>query len=230
VLRTFLPALTAAANPSLLAAVTVMFLLPSPRRLLLGYLLGAYTTSITCGLVIVFVLHDSGAVSTTRRSIGPAEDLALGAIALLIAFVLGTGKDEPVRERRKERKLAKRGDRAKKDPLAARWLGRGSPRVAFAVGAVLTLPGVSYLIGLHRIGEQDLSAVWAVLAVIAFNLIMLVLIEVPLIGYAIAPERTEGAVRDFKAWLARRGRLIAVVGASAVGVLLIVRGLIELLL
>ena len=48
--RVFLFALTAALNPTLLAATTVMLLLARPRRLLLGYLLGAYTTSITVGL------------------------------------------------------------------------------------------------------------------------------------------------------------------------------------
>jgi hypothetical protein len=38
--RVFLFALTAALNPTLLAATTVMLLLSNPRRLLLGYLLG----------------------------------------------------------------------------------------------------------------------------------------------------------------------------------------------
>ena len=46
----FLLALVSMFNPSLLAAVTVMLLLPNPKRLMVGYLLGAYTTSITLGL------------------------------------------------------------------------------------------------------------------------------------------------------------------------------------
>ena len=39
--KIFLFSLTAALNPTLLAATTVMLLLPKPKRLLLGYLLGA---------------------------------------------------------------------------------------------------------------------------------------------------------------------------------------------
>jgi hypothetical protein len=39
----FLLSLVAMFNPSLLAAVTVMLLLPNPKRLMLGYVLGAYT-------------------------------------------------------------------------------------------------------------------------------------------------------------------------------------------
>jgi hypothetical protein len=43
----FLLSLVAAANASLLAAVTVMLFLPSPKRLLLGYLVGALLISLT---------------------------------------------------------------------------------------------------------------------------------------------------------------------------------------
>jgi hypothetical protein len=54
----FLLSLVSMFNPSLLAAVTVMLLLPSPKRLMFGYLLGAYTASITV---------DHAQVETTRR-------------------------------------------------------------------------------------------------------------------------------------------------------------------
>ena len=43
----FLLSLLAMFNPTLLAAVTVMLLLPNPKKLMFGYLLGAYLTSIT---------------------------------------------------------------------------------------------------------------------------------------------------------------------------------------
>src|SRR5207247_2104194 len=50
----FLFSLTAMLNPTLLAATTVLLLLPNPKKLMLGYLLGAMLMSITLGLVIVF--------------------------------------------------------------------------------------------------------------------------------------------------------------------------------
>src|SRR5215208_106265 len=93
-------------TPALLAAVTVMMLLPNPKRLMLGYLLGAYLTSITAGLVIVFSLHGSGSVSTAK-TLGPFEDIVLGLVALLVAYVLGTDRDAPVQERRRRRQQAK---------------------------------------------------------------------------------------------------------------------------
>src|SRR3954451_5140050 len=117
-------------TPTLLAAVTVMMLLPNPRRLMLGYLLGAYTTSITCGLLIVFSLHGSGSTSTAR-TMGPWEDLALGALALLIAYVLGSGRDESLQERRRHRKEEKEATGTAKESWPDRMLGRGSARVTF---------------------------------------------------------------------------------------------------
>src|SRR3954452_6496876 len=90
----YLLALLSLLNPSLLAAVTVMLLLPSPKRLLFGYLLGAYLTSITLGLVIVFSFKSSSSVSTSKSTISPGIDIALGVIALVIAYVLYSGRAE----------------------------------------------------------------------------------------------------------------------------------------
>jgi hypothetical protein len=67
-------AILSMANPTLLAAVTVMLLLPSPRRLMLGYLLGAYVTSIASGVIILYALEGSSTAETARTTISPAED------------------------------------------------------------------------------------------------------------------------------------------------------------
>jgi hypothetical protein len=219
----FVFALTAALNPTLLAATTVMLLLSHPKKMLLGYLLGAMMTSVALGLVIVFAMQDSSATDTAQKTLSPAADLALGGILLVIAFVLGTGADQ----RRKERRSAKHPEKEDKGP--PRWrrtLDKGSPRIAFVVGALLTLPGGSYIAGLHRISEQDLSTPGTVATVIAFNLIMMMLLEVPLIGYTFAPEATPRAVDRFKAWVGRVGRRAAVYGAGGIGLLLVIKGLI----
>ena len=67
----FLLSLLAMLNPTLLAAVTVMLLLPNPKRLMFGYLLGAYTTSITLGLVIVFTLQGPAPKAPPRTRSAP---------------------------------------------------------------------------------------------------------------------------------------------------------------
>jgi len=223
----FLLSLLAMFNPTLLAAVTLMLLTEHPKRLMLGYLLGAYVTSITIGLAIVFALHDSDAVSTSKRTIGPGEDIVIGCLLLLIAYVLGSDHDSRLRERRarrKEAKLAKAGGE-KKEPLPMRLLGRGSPRIAFVVGMLLSFPGVSYLTGLAHIDKLGAAAVPTALLVIAFCLIQQLLLEVPLVGYILRPEGTQQAVDGFRAWLGRNGRRAGVWVAVVLGVLLVIRGI-----
>lgn len=228
-LSIFLLSLVAMFNPTLLAAVTIMMLLPNTKRLMLGYLLGALLTSVTLGLLIVFALNDSGSVQTSKQTLGPIGDLVVGALALLVAYALGGGRAEPLRERRRRRREEKEREPGATQSWPERMLGRGSARITFAVGVVLTLPGVAYLTGLDRIAGLDESDLVTVLLVLAFCLVQQMLLEIPLLGYAFAPERTQRAVSGFREWLARNGRRAATIGAAALGTLLILRGVIELL-
>ena len=221
--------LTASLNPTLVAATTVMLLLDSPSKLMLGYLLGAYITSITLGLIIVFSFSSSSAASTTQNTLSPAVDIGLGAIALAAAFVLHTGRDERLRERRRARKEAKGKGKADKDP--PRWqreLSKGSARTTFVVGALLTLPGASYLAGLHQIHELKYSTPVTVLLVVGFNVVMLWLLEVPLACFIVAPEWTPVAIDRAKAWVSRHAHRFAIRGLTVLGVLLIIKGIVGL--
>jgi hypothetical protein len=223
----FVLALLAMFTPALLAAVTVMMVLPNTKRLMFGYLLGAYLTSISVGLLIVFSLHDSAAVSSSQNTLSPAADIVLGVIALVVGLVLGTGRGAGIRERRAKGRSPEGTEPKKGWP--ERMLGRGSPRVTFAVGVLLTFPGASYLAALKRMADLDAATAPTVLLVVGFCVIQLALLEVPLIGYLLAPERTQEAVVRFRAWLARNGRRGGAIAAATIGVLLIVRGVIGLL-
>jgi hypothetical protein len=218
--------LTASLNPTLVAATTVMLLLDRPARLMAGYLLGAYMTSITLGIVIVFSFSNSSTANTTENTLSPSVDIGLGAVCLAIAFVLHTGRVERIRQRRREHQAAKPD---KGPPRWQRELSKGSPRTTFVVGAALTLPGASYLAGLHQIHQQHYSTAVTVLLVIGFNLVMMWLLEVPLASFLVAPEWTPQAVARAKAWVSRHAHAFAVRGFTAVGVLLVIKGLIGLL-
>lgn len=224
----FLLSLLAMFTPTLLAAVTVMMLLPNPKRLMLGYLLGAYTTSISLGLLIVFSLHGSASVSTAKHTLGPGEDIVIGLLALLVAFVLGSGRDARLQQRRRRRKEAKAATGEKKESWPERMLGRGSARVTFAVGVLLTFPGVSYLTALDRMAKLDAGVAATALLVLGFCLIQQLLLELPLLGYTFAPDWTKDAVARFRAWLGRNGRRGGVIFAAAIGALLVLRGAIAL--
>ena len=216
----------AAVNPTLVAATTVMLLLPHPSKLMLGYYLGAMLTSISLGLLIVFSLQSSGASSTTENTLSPVADIVIGVLLLTLSFVLATGRAKGLSEWRARRKEAG-GDKG--PPKWQQYLGRGSPRTTFVVGALLTLPGASYLAGLHNISELNYSTAATVLAVIGFNLVMMLLLEGPIIAFAVAPKWTPKAIDRAKAWVGRHARQVAVYGLAGVGGALVLKGIIGLL-
>ena len=125
----------------------------------------------------------------------------------------------------------RRGKEPKPDKGPPRWrrvLAEGSTRQTFVVGALLTLPGASYLAGLHQLDELGYAPPQRAAAVIGFNLVMLLLLELPLLGYVLAPDWTPGAVESVKRRVERHGRRVATIGLIALGTALIVKGVIGL--
>jgi Sap, sulfolipid-1-addressing protein len=222
--QVFVFALTAALNPTLLTATTVMLTLERPKRLLSGYLAGALVTSVTCGLLLVFALPHTSTSSSAKHTVNPIINIALGALLLLVVFVVATGRDQRRRDW-SERKRARSAD--KPPPRWRRQLSKGSARDTFVVGVLLSFPGASYIAGMDLLHKQNIGTLATVLVVLAFNVIMLILLELPLLGYAIRPEWTAATIERFSAWLIRRGGRIAVIAGAIAGVLLILRGIVN---
>jgi hypothetical protein len=181
-------------------------------------------TSVTCGLILVFTLNDSSASSTAKHTVNPILNVVLGAVILIVAFVVGTGRDH----RRRARAARKREN--SKDKAPPRWkrlLSEGSARDTFVVGLILSFPGASYIAGMDQLSKQNLGTAATVLSVIGFNIVMLLLLEVPLIGYATSPDGTAAAVASFNGWLSRNGGRAALIASVVFGILLIGRGIIN---
>jgi hypothetical protein len=217
--------LTATANPTLVAVTTLMLLLPHPKKLMLGYLIGAYGMSITLGMVIVFAAEDSGIVSSGKHSIGPGIDVAVGIILIVLSLLLRSDRDRAIRERRAEKKAAK----PKKTPKWQTFLTEGSFKVTIIIGALLSLPGASYLAALTGLAKLHYSTWVTVVIVILINVIMLALLELPLICFAVAPDWTPGAIDRVKGFFRAHGRRYLIWGLMAMGALLLLRAVIEVL-
>lgn len=220
----FLLSLLAMFNPTLLAAVTIMMLLPDPRRLITGYLLGAYVASIGLGMAIVFSLQGDSGVETSKTTLSPLEDLVFGAILALVGWAFLSGRVSQAKESRRRRHEEKHGPEEEKQSLPERLLGRGSMRITFAVGALLSLPGASYLLALTKISKLGWPTASTALAVIVFCLIQQLLLELPLVGFHFAPKWTEGAVVRFREWISRNAARAAGWVSLTLGCLLLIRG------
>ena len=212
---------TSALNPTLLAATTVMLLLPHPDRLMLGYWLGAMAMSMASGLLLIYALQSTGAASTTKHTLAPIEDFVVAAAALIAAFVLGSGAAQRYRARR----AAIRRDKPKKDPKWEQRMRTGTATTTFVLGVALSLPGATYLLLLDRLSKLHYSVVLTTLVLIGSNLIQLIVLEVPMLAFAIWPEETPKAIDRAKAWIGRHGREYAAVGLAVIGAALAVRGI-----
>jgi hypothetical protein len=212
-------ALASAVWPILLAVVIVSLRAPNPGRLLASFLAGGLLTTVTVGFVVVKAL-DGTTVATSSSSASPTVDVVVGALALLAAGVLARKpKAEPPPDE------AQGGDSGRLE----RMLARGAP-LAFVAGIVLNIiPGAFPLIALKDIAQLGYSTAGTLAVLLGFYLIMFALIEIPLVGYLVAPTRTADATVRFNAWLDRNLRSLAVGGLALGGAYAVIRGLVGLL-
>jgi Sap, sulfolipid-1-addressing protein len=208
-----------------------VILLSQPRRrpLLTAYLAGGLTISIGLGLVIIVALQQSKAVASSSSATSWVTDIVVGGLALLLAVALATRTDERFRQRRRARHPEKQPDPDAQDsePWTQRLLARGSVPIVFFAGLAVNLPGAAYLVALKDIAAAHDPTAKVVALVVAFNLIMFLLAEIPLAGLYLAPEPTVARVHRVNAWFSANGRSIAVVLCVVLGVFLIARGLID---
>jgi hypothetical protein len=219
-------AVASALYPLLLAAVLVMLNAPRPGPLLVGYLIGGLIISISLGVAILIVLDQAHAVgSRAPRTLSPAVNLAAGVLAILIAMLLLRRPRHPRRPRRRRREKPKDPQR---EPLPQRVLAHGSARKAFGLGIILSLPSLYYLAALRDIAEEHPDWAVRVALILLFNLIQFTLIEVPLVGFLVAPERTALLVTRFNEWLRSHLRQVGAVVALAIGIYLVIKGIRDL--
>jgi len=76
---------------------------------------------------------------------------------------------------------------------------------------------------LNEIGPKDARGI------LLFNVVMLLLLELPLAGFIFAPEWTPDAVARAKIWIAEHWHRFALIGFGTVGALLILKGTIGLI-
>ena len=112
----------------------------------------------------------------------------------MIEFVVATGRDR----RRRPWSERRRGTaRDKPPPRWKRTLSKGSARDTFVIGILLSFPAASYIAGTDALSNQNIGTAATLLAVLAFNVITLLILKLPLLGYLISPGSTAVAVDRF---------------------------------
>jgi len=227
-MQIFVLALYAAVYPALLAAVAILLASPRRKTLLTAFLLAGMTVSVGAGLGIVLLIHGSGAVTHAGSGWSWGTDLAVGVFALALAAAFATHTPQRVRARSASRRRKAVAEPAEeRQPWSHRLLSRGSVPIVVVAAVLLNLPGAIYLVALKDIAAGHHSAAVDAVLVVAFNLIMFALAEIPLIGLLVAPEPTERLVKRATTFLGVHGNKIATGLCLVVGVHLIVRAAIR---
>ena len=219
-------AVAAAVYPTLLAGVILILSRPHPVRMMLAFLIGGMTISIAAGIGIAKWLEDSGTVTQSHPSTAPVLDIVAGAISLVMAWGIQSGRIRGDYVRRVKEK--RQSQRTGKPAFTERALGGGSVTMAVIAGVALNLPGIWYLCALSGIAQAQLSTATALLEIVLFNVIMFILIEVPLVAYLVNSDRATAMVTGLRDSARRDSRRIAIVVAAVIGVWLIVKGIVKL--
>jgi hypothetical protein len=206
-------------EPFRIGVTALMINQPRPLLHLVAFLTGGFAMGTTVGMIVLFVLRP--ALGSAHFTL-PRVQIVIGALLLVNAAAVATGL------------LGKHGDGSagptarKFAPLATRarqLLDGRSLWTAGVAGLGIALPSVDYLAVLALIVASGSAAAVQVGALLLFNVVAFGFVEIPLVCYLVAPDRTRATLAALQDWLRSRGRRAVTVLLATVGCLLLGAGL-----
>lgn len=204
-------------EPFRIGMTVLMINRPRPVLQLLAFLAGGFAMGTAVGVVVLFALRPAVAsvhVTPSRIHVAVGSVLLVAAAAVAFAVLRSTRG-----ERRPDRPPGRLARHAR------RLIGDGSLWTAGAVGLGIALPSVDYLAALALIAASGAAAAAQVGALMVFNVVAFALVEIPLLCYLVAPERTRATLSVINEWVRTRGRYGVCALMAAVGCVLLVVGI-----
>ncbi|MGO8907297.1 MAG: GAP family protein [Solirubrobacteraceae bacterium] len=239
-----LMAVVAGADPARIGAVAYILSRPSPMRLFVAYYVGGFGVSLIVGRLVMFVLGEADIGKSS--SVPPEIEIAVGALALLVAVLVGTGIAARVRDRAQARHPGDHGGEKasttaggpvgveklpgfeKLPPRAQNALRSESPWIAWIAGVAVGMPTAYYLAAIAAILKSGVGTAGQVGALLAFNVVSFAVAEIPLVSYLISPDATRKRVDQLYKWVSTHQRVVITVLATIVGVHLLIVGISKL--
>jgi hypothetical protein len=219
----FALAFLAGLNPKLLALDLLLMENRRPRAMFLWLLVGGLTVGVTIGLLDVLVFHIDAI--NHQNSVSAGVDLALGLFLLAGGALVATGR---LHGRRKAPVPAGGGQPENKESWTQRLLAEPRLALAILVGAVIGVPGASYLTALHDLVAGKYSTATQVIAVFVFVLISFLLIIIPFAFLELRPEATKARLKRSQAWLGSHAKQFIAAVALLLGAYLTISALVRL--
>jgi len=199
-------------EPFRIGMAVLMLNRPRPQLQLLVFLCGGFVMGTTVGVVVLFVLRQR--LMESNHFTLPKVQLAIGALALTAALY-----------------LVLRPSAADKEPgwmskLGAWATQTGSLWVAAVAGLAIALPSVDFLAVLAVILASGHGAAVQVAALMLFQVVAFMLVEIPLIAYLVKPRRTLAAMTALNEWIRSRRRREVAAALGVLGAILVTVGLV----
>lgn len=218
-------------------------------RSLLSFWIGGVIACISVGIAVLLVLRDStvvivqsavAAMNELRSAIGIIEggrlQITLGVIALAVlarivarerarvATPVGAGGHDTS----SVAPPAKSGVIARLGAVTQAMVESGSVWPCFLAGLASTFPPIEGPIALTVIMASKSSVGMQLAGFMTLTLIMLVFVEIPLVGYFVAPEKTAAMMLSLNSWLRTYRLQIIQISLAVSGVLLLYQGVTRL--
>ena len=207
-------ALAASLYPLGIAALLLLTEAVRPRPKVLVFLAGAIACTLPLGFAVVFALHGAGLELDSKQTARYGLELAIGVLLMLGALVLARRRPRPHEEPSRVVRLAR----------------EGGLRAVFVAAIVLyVLPSPVYLAALQVVGTTKMSTVAMAVWVVIVVALVLITVEVPVLLFLRAPERTVARLRTVDGWLSRHGHTLLVAVVGLIGLWVFIDGLVGLL-
>ncbi len=206
-------ALAASIYPPALAAVIALGRGAEVRLRVLLFVVAALVTVYVEGAIILIVFGSVDASSGTKLTISGGLSIAIGLVALYIAWRLahpGPPKPKAAGPSRTDRYLQSR-------------------QLVMVLGVTLyVVPSPVYLAAIKAVADTNISTSQQLAYLAAVIVVMLWLIEVPMVVLLAAPTRGSAMLEAVNAWFRRHGRTVAIVAAAGAGLYMIIAGIADL--
>lgn len=202
-------------EPFRIGMTILMLNRPRPLLQLLAFLAGGFLMSIAVGTVVLFILRP--AASSAHFTL-PRVQIVVGVLLLLNAAALATGLLGNAED----------GPPGWLEPITQRGrqlLDGRSLWTAGAVGLGIALPSVDYLGVLALIAANGGTPQRQIGALLVFSVVAFGLVELPLLAYLVAPDRTRKTLAVMQDRIRSQGRRAVTILFTVVGCGLLTVGL-----
>ena len=235
----WLMALGAATDPLRMGLVVLLMSRQRPVANLLAFWLGGMTGGIGVAIAVLLVVRDfalavmRNLTSTVGGFVSGRTEITIGVLVLLSAVYVATRERKPVpvgggdapalAPQPSTPTIFSRLSARSRSPLTRRFIW---PACLAGLGSVT--PPVECVVVFTVIMASGAAIGFQVGLFVAWTVVVLAVVEIPLVSYLAAPDKTQAMMLRLQNWIHAHRRQILQVGLALLGLMFVVKGVVSL--